>query len=149
VSADEVELESGWLAFVHKIRTTADVDDGLRQCLVKRNERVAVTGDAGLVAECLADRLTEDDRDVFYRVVGVDLRVARGSHGEIGQRVLGERGEHVVEERHRRVDLTLPRAVEVEFEFDGRLRCAAGATGSARNAHDAESIEARASRNAV
>ena len=94
----------------------------------------------------------EHDRDVLDRVVGVDVGVARRAHRQVGERVLRERGQQVVEERHGGVDVAASRAVEVEFEFDGRLaRRAAqrrGAGGSGAG-HEAESSEARASRNAV
>ena len=53
-----------------------DVDDGLHERLVERHERVAVAGDAALVAERLPDGLAEHDADVFDGVVHVDLDVA-------------------------------------------------------------------------
>ena len=105
VAADEVVLESGRLARVHEVRATRDVDDGLGERLVERHERVAVAGDAALVAERLADGLAEHDADVLDGVVHVDLDVAAGAHGEVGQRVLRERGQQVVVERHRGLDV--------------------------------------------
>ena len=78
MAADQVELESGRLAGVHEVRATGDVDDGLHERLVERHERVAVAGDARLVAEGLPDGLPEHDADVLDRVVHVDLGVARG-----------------------------------------------------------------------
>src|SRR5690606_31091443 len=105
--------------------------------------------DAGLVAERLENRLAEHDRDVLDRVVGVDVRVARCPYGQVGQRVLRERGQHVIEEGNGRVDPALTRAIEVQLKLDGRLGGAAGARGGAGSAHDADPIEASASRNAV
>ncbi len=142
----------GGLAGVHEVGATADVDDGLRERLVERDEGVAVARDARLVAERLADRLAEHDRDVLDGVVRVDVGVARRAHGEVGERVLGERRQQVVEERHGGVDVTATGAVEVELELDRRLarraaqRRRAGGSGAA---HEAESSEASASRNAV
>ena len=54
VSADEVVLVTRGLARVDEVRTTADVDHGLRERLVERHEGVAVARDARLVAERLA-----------------------------------------------------------------------------------------------
>src|SRR5699024_7512250 len=111
--------------------------------------------DAGLVAERLADRFAKHDRRVLDRVVHVDVRVTRRTHGEVGQRVLRERREHVVEERNRRVDAARPRAVEVDLEFDRGLARGAGAARGAGVGHirilDAQAswTAARASRNAV
>ena len=151
VAADQVVLEARGLAGVDEVGPPADVDDGLRESLVERHERIAVSRDARLVAERLADGLPEHDGDVLDRVVRVDVGVAGCAHREVGERVLRERGEQVVEERHRRVDVTAPRAVEIEVEFDGRFaRRAADRRGSSGGAgHDGESTEARASRNAV
>ena len=152
VSADQVVLEAGRLAAVHEVGAPADVDDGLREGLVERDERVAVPGDPGLVAQRLPDRLTEDDRDVLDGVVRVDVGVARGTDRQIGQRVLGERRQQVVEERHRRVDVAATGTVEVQFELDrGLARRAAQRrrSGGSGAAHEAESNEASASRNAV
>src|SRR5690606_38618596 len=70
-----------------------------------------------------------------------------------GERVLRERGEHVVEERHRGADLAAAGAVEVHLDLDGGLGRAAGALRGARAgagvAHEGDPIDARASRNAV
>ena len=151
VAADEVVLEAGGLAGVDEVRAPADVDDRLRERLVERDERVAVARDARLVAERLADRLPEHDRDVLDGVVGVDVGVAGRAHREIGQRVLREGREQVVEERHGGVDVAAPGAVQIEVEFDGGFaRRAADRRGASGGAgHDRESIEASASRNAV
>ena len=54
--------------------------------------RVAEAADAGLVAERLAQGLAEHDRGVLDGVVGVDVGVALGLHGQVDQRVPGERG---------------------------------------------------------
>ena len=133
VAADQVVLEPCGLPAVDEIRPSADVDDGLRERLVERHEGIAVPGDPGLVAECLANRLPQHDGDVFHRVVRVDVGVARGSHREIGERVLREGGQQVVEEGHRRVDVAASGAVEVEVQFDRRFaRGAADATRCAR-----------------
>jgi hypothetical protein len=121
VAADEVVLVTRGLARVDEVRTTADVDHGLRERLVEGDEGVAVARDPGLVAERLPDRLTEHDRDVLHGVVRVDVRVAGGADGEIGERVLRERGQEVVEERHRRVDVARTRTVQIEVELDGGL----------------------------
>ena len=109
------------------------------------------SGDARLVAERLADGLAEHDRDVLDGVVRVDVGVARCADGQIGQRVLRERGQQVIEERHGRVDVAATRAIQIEVELDGGFaRRAAERRGAGGGAgHEAESSEARASRNAV
>src|SRR5690606_3211225 len=114
---------------------TRDVDDGLSERLVERDERVAVTRDPRLVTESLADRLAEDDRGVLNRVMDIDVRITRGYDREIGQRVLGERRKHVVEERDGGRDRALPRAVEVQRQLDRRLARRAGAGRGARGGH--------------
>ena len=72
---DDVRLALG-LAGVHDVGAAGDVDDGLDQRLVERHGGVAEAGDAALVAERLAQRVAEHDRDVLDGVVGVDVDVA-------------------------------------------------------------------------
>ena len=68
-----------------------------------------------------AQRLAEHDRDVLHRVVGVDLDVAGRPAPRGRTRVLAQRGEHVVEERHPGGDLGVPGPVEVDLDEDARL----------------------------
>jgi hypothetical protein len=121
VTADEVELEAGGFTGVDEERSTRDIDHSLHQGLIEGNERVAEARDARFVSERLLDAGSEHDSDVFDRVVHIDVGVARGLHSEVGERVLRECREHVIEERHARLDVALARAVEIEGEFDARL----------------------------
>ena len=61
------------------VRPAGQVDGGLHERLVERDQRVAEPADAGLVAERLAQRLAERERGVLDGVVGVDLEVAARS----------------------------------------------------------------------
>ena len=106
------------LAGVHAVRPTGDVDDGVRQCLVHRDVGIAEPPDAFLVAERLAQRLTEHDRGVLDGVVPFDLDVAFGAHGQVEAGVGAQCGEHVVVERDTGVDVHLPGAFEVELDDD-------------------------------
>ena len=69
---------------------------------------------AGLVAQRLAEHLAQHDADVLDRVVGVDVEVAGGLHGEVEAAVPAELAEHVVVEREAGRDLGRARAVEVD-----------------------------------
>jgi hypothetical protein len=51
-------------------------------------------------------------------VVGVDVQVALGLHGEVEQPVLAELAEHVVVEAHARRDVDDTTAVEVDLDED-------------------------------
>ena len=73
------------------------------------------------VAQRLAERLAQADAHVLDGVVGIDLDVARGVDLEVEEPVLRDRLQHVVEERHRRGDPALARAVDVEGELDRGL----------------------------
>src|SRR5690606_37736722 len=121
VTTDEVVLLARRLARVHEVRPSGDVDDGEREGFVERYGGVAEPRDARLVAERLAQRLADADRDVLDRVVRVDVDVPGGLDAQVDERVLAERREHVVVERHARGDLGLARAVEVELDEHGRL----------------------------
>ena len=134
MAADEVVLEARGLAGVHEVGAPAHVDDGLRERLVERHEGVAEARDAGLVAERLADRGAEHDARVLDRVVHVDVGVAARRDVEVDERVLGERREHVVEERHGRRDRRAAGAIEVDAQLDARLARLATQFGDAGRA---------------
>ena len=78
------------LAGVHAVRPPGHVDGGVRERLVHRDERVAEAADALLVAQRLAQRLAEHDRGVLDGVVGLDLDVALGPHGQVEAGVAAE-----------------------------------------------------------
>ena len=134
VAADEVELEAGGLAGVHEVRAAGDVDDGLHERLVERARGRRRSGRCPrLSPSACADGLAEHDADVFDRVVHVDVRCRRVAVTvEVGERVLREGREQVVEERHRRVDRRGTGAVEVEGQLDARLAGRARETRAVR-----------------
>src|SRR5690606_32782626 len=121
VAADQVVLLARGLAGVHEVGPPGDAGDGLRERLVRRHPGGAEAGDADLVPQRLRERLTEAERDVLDRRVGVDGGGAGRAGRAVDQGVLAERGEHVVVERHRGADLGRPRAVEVELDEHGGL----------------------------
>ena len=61
---------------VHEVGPAGQVDRGLHQRLVHRDQRVAEPAGAGLVAGGLRERLAERDRGVLDGVVRVDVQVA-------------------------------------------------------------------------
>src|SRR5205814_1613248 len=81
--------------------------------------------------------------NVFHRVVDVDIGVTRCAHGEVGERVLGEGGQEVIEERHSRVDVASAGAVEVDVELDSGLarRAADRRSACGGTSHEADSTE--------
>jgi hypothetical protein len=107
---------------VHEMRTPADVDDDSRERFVHRQQEEAVAFDADFVAERFLEGLPEHESDILDRVVIIDVGVAGRLDREIEQTVLGEQREHVVEERHARVDLRLAATVDRERQRDIGLR---------------------------
>ena len=132
---DRGDLPVG-LAGVHEVGTSGDVDDGLGERLVQRDEGVAVAADADLVAERFAQCLAEADRGVLDGVVRVDVDVALGTNREVDQRVARERGEHVVVETDTGGDVADAGTVEIQLDDDmrlGGLSLDAGSTTSSRD----------------
>src|SRR6056297_1133454 len=82
---------------------------------------VAVSADAGLVAERGGQRLTESDAAILHGVVVVDMQIARRRHAHVDEAVARELVEHVVEEPHTGGHVRLPRSVEVDFHGDSRF----------------------------
>ena len=103
---------------VHEVRPSGNVDGGMRQRLVHRNESVAEPADPLLVAERLPERGAQHDGGVLDRVVALDLDVPAGGDGQIEAGVAAQRGEHVVEEGNPGLDGDRTGAVEVEFDDD-------------------------------
>ena len=95
--------------FVHR-------DVGFAGERILRMKAVAVAADAALVAERGGDGLAERDATVFDGVVRVHFQVAIAAQIQIHCGVLGEEGEHVIEEREARLDLGFAFAVEVEAD---------------------------------
>ena len=120
---------------MHEVRPAGEVDRGLHEHLVHRDRGVAVAGDAALVAQRLGERLAQRDRDVLDGVVGVDVQVAVGLHGEVDAAVLGQRGEHVVVEPDAGGDVD--RAGAVEVDLDDELGLAGGPLDACSAVHAA------------
>src|SRR5690625_3882507 len=110
------------LAGVDTVRPTGHVDDGLGERLVHGQRTLSEPANPALVAEGLPQGLPEDDGGVLDGVVGLDVDVPRGPHGQVEGAVRRERGEHVVEERHTGGDVSSSRAVEIYLHGDRRLR---------------------------
>ncbi len=83
---------------VGEIGPARDVEGHLHERLVERKGDRGEAADAGLVAERGGQGLAQDDADVLHRVVGVDVEVTAGPHGEGQPAVPAELGQHVVEE---------------------------------------------------
>ena len=101
--------------------TTREVDRDIDQCLVEGVTPAGETLHADLVAECFGNRLTERDRDVFHRVVTVDVEVSARGHTKINASVSPELVEHVIEKGQPGSDLGGPSAIEIDVHLDGGL----------------------------
>ena len=77
--------------------------------------------DAALVAERTRNGLAQHDARVLHGVVRVHLDIAFCAHVEVDQAMPSEGRQHMVEERHARLDVGRTRAVEVHRDADVRL----------------------------
>src|SRR6185295_6947796 len=102
--------------FVNKIKPSRKIDNRTTQRFIHRHEGLAITIDPGLVSERLDEGLAQRDRDVFNRMMIVDLQVTLASDSQIEQAVLGEEVQHVFEKRQADGNTRLPAAVEIEFD---------------------------------
>src|SRR6266540_2909698 len=123
----------------HQVGAAGEIDGDARPRLVQRHGGVAEAADAGLVPQRLAERLPERDAGVLDGVVGVDLQVALGPHGQVEAGVLAELPEHVVQEGHAGVGGGLALTVEVQLDHHVDLRGAPLHAGAARPGHQASS----------
>ena len=79
---------------------------------------MAVTANAFLVANGLAECLTHRDTNVFHRMVIVDFQVALALDVQVDQPVPGDLVEHVLKERHADIKSGLSGAIQVDRGFD-------------------------------
>ena len=82
-----------------------EVDHDPGQRLVERRVGVAEAADAAPIAQRLVDGGAQGQRAVLGRVVVVDVEVALAVELEVEPAVLGQRGQHVVEEAQAGLDL--------------------------------------------
>ena len=115
----------------HKVGAAGDVHNGLAQCFVHGQLARPETTNAGLIPQRLVQRLPQHNARVLHGVVRINVDVTVGVHRQVEAAVRAEGGEHVVKERQPRVDVSAPRAVQVDAHGD------AGFPGGALHASDA------------
>ena len=91
-----------------------DIDRGLSQRLIHRDQRVAEPADAPLVAERPGKGRAENDAHVFSCMVEVDMQVAVGPDAEVEQTVAGQGSQHVIEKANPGGNVRRPGAVEID-----------------------------------
>src|SRR5665811_617466 len=99
---------------VGKVRPAAQINGDGGQRLVHGQDEEAVAADSLLGAQRLVKSLPQADADILYSVVAVDLEVALGVDFQVEKTMLGEQGEHVIEETDAGVDAGLAGAVDVK-----------------------------------
>ena len=106
----DVKVAYGTLDELHVVieaRTTGKIQHHPGKRLIKRNIRVAVATDAGLV-ERLIQRLTKRDADVLNRVMGIDVQIAGRPDRQVNQPVARNLIEHVIKKRQAGLNVQLP-----------------------------------------
>ena len=131
------------LDLVVQVGTTREVEHDLDGGFVERDTVRCEPANASLVAPGHPEGLPERDPDVFDRVVGVDLEIARGVDLEIEAPVTTKLVKHVAEEGQAGLDVGLTGAIEIERNVD--LGLLGGALVGSSTAHVRTSV--RASRN--
>ena len=100
------------LNFIDQIKAARQIDDCAAQSLIHRYHTHSVAPDAGLVSKRLLKCLSETDRNVFDRMVIVNLEIAAAFNREIEEPVPSKQIKHVIEKRNSGVDPRCPAAVE-------------------------------------
>ena len=122
VTADEGVLLALRLALVHDVGATGDVDDRVREGLVERHRARHRSGEMPVLSPSASRSAWPSTMAVSSTVWCTSTcDVAGGLDGEVDERVLAQRVEHVVVERTPVDDVGRAGAVEVEPELDGRL----------------------------
>ena len=107
-------------------RSAGEIDNDPRQRLVERHIGMAVAAQPLLVAECLVQRLTEGNADIFYGVMRIDMQIALGFDRQIDHPVPGNLIEHVIEKGNAGGKLALPAPVKVQTNRYLGFECISG-----------------------
>ncbi len=99
-------------------RAATAINDNPRQSLVQRHIGMPIPHDAFFVANSLTKRLPEGDADVFNGVVRIDVQVTLGFDVEVNLTVPRNLVQHMLKEGYPRLQITLPRAIQAQFNRD-------------------------------
>ena len=114
-AADQAPFE---LNVVYQARPTGKINDHPRQRFVEWDISVAITGDAGFVADRLTQRLTEYNAHILNGVMRIYLEIAAGTDVEIYETMPGDLIEHVLEEWQPCFELGHTLTIQVEYDCD-------------------------------
>src|SRR5262249_44332088 len=96
------------------VGSPAEVYRRRHEHFIHGHRRAAVAADTPLVCPRLSQRLAVADADVLDRVMRIHLQIAGSLDGQVNQAVLGQKGEHMVEEADPGLDISAAGAVEFE-----------------------------------
>src|SRR5262249_16373400 len=114
-------------------RPAAQVQRRGHQRLVHRHGGAAVTPDARLVPQGLGQGFAKTDADVFHRVMSINVQITLCLDAQIDEAVLGEEGEHMIEEADAAGQVGLAGAVEIDGQPNLGLSGVALNRGTARH----------------
>src|SRR4051812_2091831 len=103
---------------VSQIRPARKIEGHVDQRLVERYCDGREAADAGLVAQRVAQHLTEQDPDVLDGVVRVDRQVALGGDRKVETAVAAQLREHVVVEGNSGVDRCVAAPIHLQGDLD-------------------------------
>ena len=113
----------------------AEINDHMGQGFLHGDEGGAITPNALLVADGLAEGLSEADADILHGMVPVHLEVAPGFYLKINKAVTCKEVEHVLEKRNTDGSGVIAGAVNVERDADLSFLCGAFHNGGALGSH--------------
>jgi len=130
IEVGDASLAQGIQSFPHQIRTAAEIDDAARKAFVHRDigfasegvfrvETGAVAAETPFIAQGLEKGLAQGDATIFNSMMGIDFQVAFALEFEVADGVLGEKREHVIQERDARLDTRFASAIDGQFQLDG------------------------------
>ena len=72
---------------------------------------MTVANDAFFIADCLRERLSERNTDIFHRVVVIDVRITLAGDVQINKAMARDLIHHVLKERNTCIEFGLTRAI--------------------------------------
>src|SRR5215472_15817192 len=103
-------------------RAAAEIDRCQPQGHIHGHKKIAGAHDAAFIAERVVKRFTQNDANVLYCVVLIDVEIALGLELEVESAVTGEQLQHVIEKSYPGLHLISAPALDCQIELDVGLR---------------------------
>jgi hypothetical protein len=117
----DIKLPNAFAYFRYSINeegSAAQIHYRAHESFIHRHVSRAEANDSFLIAERIGESLANRERDVFDRMMGINVQIAFAFNLKVEQTVAGKQLEHVIEKADSGSDLRVASAIEIELNSD-------------------------------